>query len=314
MESKSKPTEEKKNLYLGVVDTLNRIFGKHPGYRPVHAKGIICRGSFLPTRDAAAFCRAPHFQHVSTQIIVRFSNFSGNPETPDADDLASPRGMAIRFHLTDGRSTDIVAHSYNGFPVGSVEDFLAFLQALAASTTDSPKPTPLEKFLESHPGARKFIQEPKRTPASFAALPYYGADTFRFLNAGGESHLGRYFICPYEEESYVDPQDASKMPANFLFDELRDRLSREPVMFRLIVQLPGSGDPTSDASYVWQDDRQQVELGTLQIESVDPNSAQVEREMVFDALGAVDGIELADDMLPQERSEAYIVSFERRRQ
>ena len=101
---------------------------------------------------AAAFSKAPHFAK-SVPVLVRFSDPTGVPTLPDADPNASPHGMAIRFTLPDGGITDIVSLSANSFPVATPEDFLAFLQAAAASGPTAAKPTPIEKFLGAHPAA-----------------------------------------------------------------------------------------------------------------------------------------------------------------
>ena len=96
---------------------------------------------------------------------MRFSNFTGLPELPDNDPQSNPRGMAIRFQAPGGTATtDIVAHSYNGFPTSTVEELSAFLRALAASGPTTPDPKPIAKFLESHPAAAKFAQAPKPAP------------------------------------------------------------------------------------------------------------------------------------------------------
>jgi catalase len=174
-----------KNLYEQVIDTLNAIFGSHPGYRPVHAKGIICEGTFRATEQARSLTRASHMQGQSVPIKVRFSNFSGAPVARDSDPMASPHGMAIRFQLEGNASTDIVAQSYNGFPARDAEEFLAFLRALASSGPDAPKPTPLETFLSNHPAARHFVEAPKPAPQSFATTSYYAVDSFRFINREG---------------------------------------------------------------------------------------------------------------------------------
>ena len=52
---------------------------------------------------------------------------------------------------------------------------------------------------------------------------------------------------------------AAKSP-NFLFDELKERIAKAPVAFRLLVQLANPGDPTSDATTVWPDDLQKVRI------------------------------------------------------
>ena len=42
-----------KDLVEQIFDTMLQVPGGKPGYRPVHAKGIVCQGSFVPTREAA---------------------------------------------------------------------------------------------------------------------------------------------------------------------------------------------------------------------------------------------------------------------
>ena len=151
-------------LYEEVIDAFEALFGKHPGFRRAHAKGVVCEGTFSPASAAVDFCRAPHFQGPLVPVTVRFSNFTGLPELPDNDPQSNPRGMSIRFQAPGGATTDIVAHSYNGFPTSTVEELTAFLRALAASCPTTPDPKPIAKFLESHPAAAKFAQAPKPAP------------------------------------------------------------------------------------------------------------------------------------------------------
>ena len=149
----SATSAQKQELYEHIVDAFNAIFGTHPGYRAAHAKGIVCEGTFTPAAAAASLSRAPHFQRDSVPVTVRFSDATGIPTIPDGDPNASPRGLGIKFHLPGGVDSDIVAHSYNGFPVGTAEEFLGFLQALATSGPTAPKPTPIEAFLGTRPRA-----------------------------------------------------------------------------------------------------------------------------------------------------------------
>src|SRR5688572_19379764 len=114
-------------MWEEIVDAINAINGKHPGFRAVHAKGTVCEGSFTPTPEAGELSRAGHFQN-QVKATVRFSNASGNPKTSDAHPIAG-RGMAIKFHLPDGDSTDIVSVPLPIFMVRNAEDFLAFTRA-----------------------------------------------------------------------------------------------------------------------------------------------------------------------------------------
>jgi len=73
-------------------------------------------------------------------VIVRFSNATGVPHIPDGDPHSNPKGMAIRFNLSGGRITDIVANGQNGFPAGTPADFVDFLGSFLATSPESPKP------------------------------------------------------------------------------------------------------------------------------------------------------------------------------
>ena len=187
-----------KDVSEQIVDTMNAIFGKHPGYRAAHAKGIVCEGEFTPAPTAAGLSRAPHLQVQGkpVRVTVRFSDSTGIPTVPDGSPDANPHGLAVRFHLSQGGSTDIVSNAYNGFAVSTAEDFLALLQALAGSGPDAPKPKPIEKFLATHPKAVKAITAPKPTPVSFATEPYFGVNAFLFTNRDGKARYGRYQFRP----------------------------------------------------------------------------------------------------------------------
>ena len=114
-----------------IVDSLTKLAGgPHAGYRANHAKGVVTIGEFVPAPSAASITKAAHLQRTASKVTVRFSNASGVPNIPDANGNGFPKGMAIRFDLPKGVSTDVVVISTNGFPVSTPEDFLSFLKAI----------------------------------------------------------------------------------------------------------------------------------------------------------------------------------------
>src|SRR5271168_1154503 len=155
-------------LSQDLIGALDKLFGLHPGFRPVHAKGIMCSGTFTPAPQAAELTKAPHVQRPSTKVFVRYSNFGGLPTISDTDPHANPRGFAIRFYLAEHVHTDIIGHSHDGFPTRTGEEFLELARALATSGPTAPKPTPLDSFLASHPKARHFFEIANPIPSSFA--------------------------------------------------------------------------------------------------------------------------------------------------
>lgn len=301
-----------KSIHEQLVDALEAVFGVRPGFRPVHAKGVICEGTFQPAREAATLTRAPHARGRPVPVTLRFSDNTGIPAVPDGDPSASPRGLAIRFHLSDGSSTDIVAHSYNGFAVRTPEEFLELLRAVAASSPGTASPTPLEAFLSTHPRARRHVEAPKPIPLSFGTITYYAVDAFRFTNPEGRSRFGRYRIVPAAGEHVLDPAEAAGRGPNFLFEELAERLERSAVEFRILVQLAAADDPVDDASAPWPDDRPAVELGTLRVIRLVAGSDAVQRQLGFDPGRLPDGIEPSGDPLVEARSAVYAIAARRR--
>jgi catalase len=306
------PSDEKLlTLSEDLLQQLQAMFGAHPGLRPAHAKGVLLTGSFTPAAGAAALTRAPHVARPSTPVTVRFSSSTGLPEIPDNDPNANPRGCAIRFHLAPHVHTDIVAHSVDGFPTRTGQEFLEFLKAAAASGISSP--SPIELFLGAHPRALAFVKTPKPFPSSFARETYFGVTAMRFVNGGGAGRYGRYRIEPEAGPEHLDDATAKAMSANYLYDELSQRLAAGPIRFRIRVQLAAAGDIVDDATAHWPEDRPVVEFGTLLLTALAPDNAHEQRTIIFDPIPRVDGIEPSDDPLLELRAAVYLISGRRRR-
>jgi catalase len=254
---------------------------------------------------------APHLQRSTVPVIVRFSNFAGVPDAPDNDALASPRGMAIRFHLPDGSDTDLVSHSFNGFPSQNADQFRELLQAIAASGPTAAKPTALDHYLSTHPAAKHFLTSPKPAPVSYATLPYFGVNAFKFVNARGKVTYGRYRILPVAPAQYLDDAQARAAAPDYLQREIAARIARGPVRFRLVLQVAGKGDHVDDPSVAWPDSRPEVELGTLTLTRLVPDSQAAEKKIVFMPNALPRGIEVEDRMV-DFRAAAYGVSFSKR--
>ena len=294
-----------------LLKQFESIFGAHPGFRPAHAKGAILTGTFSPAPDAAALTRAPHLQQASTPVSVRFSNSTGLPLIPDNNPNANPRGMAIRFHLAERVHTDIIGHSTDGFPTHTGDEFLEFLRAVAASGPS--KPSPIEVYLGSHPAALAFVQAPKPFPSSLALETYFGITAMRFLNKDGVAHYGRYRIVPEAGTHHLSDAEVAARGENFLFDELKERVSSGPISFRVLVQVAGRGDTVDNATIHWPDDRPLIDLGTIALDCPAPANAALQKQLIFDPIPRVDGIEPSADPLLELRAAVYLLSGRRRR-
>ncbi|HTR38762.1 MAG TPA: catalase family peroxidase [Bryobacteraceae bacterium] len=309
------PSDEKL-IQLGneLIHQFDAMFGVHPGFRPAHAKGVLLTGSFTPSAEAASLTRAPHANRASTPVSARFSNGTGLPMIPDNDPNASPRGFALRFNLAEHVHTDIIAHSTDGFPTRTGQEFLDFLRAAVASGPGAPSPSPIDVFLGAHPAALAFIQAPKPSPTSLAKETYFGVTAMRFINKDGLARYGRYRIVPEAGVEHLDDATAKTKGVNYLFDELTERAVKGPIRFHIDVQIAGQGDVVDDATIHWPSDRPVIRFGTVALTAVALNNAAEQQQIIFDPIPRVDGIEPSGDPLLELRAAIYLLSGRRRRQ
>jgi catalase len=300
-------------LSQALIAQFDAIFGMHPGFRPAHAKGVLLTGIFTPSEEAAQLSKAQHFVQPSTPVTVRFSNSTGVPVIPDNDPNANPRGIGIRFHLGERVHTDIIGHSTDGFPTRTGAEFLEFLKALAATAPGAVSPTPLEQFLGAHPAALAFVQAPKPAPQSFATEGYFGVTAMQFSNADGETRFGRYQIVPGAGLAHLSDDETKAKAAEYLFDEIRQRVSGGPIRFAVKAQLADAGDVVDDATMHWPAERQVVTLGTVELTGLVADDAAEQKTIIFDPIPRLEGIAPSDDPLLELRAAVYLISGRRRR-
>jgi catalase len=289
------------------MEVIHGRYGAHEGHRALHAKGVLCRGTFTPTPRAAELTKAAHMR-AAVPATVRLSNGGGDPTVPDyAPDV---RGLAVSFHLPDGSRTDILSQT---IPFFVFKDQEGFFEAVRAG-----KPTPsslvrIPLLAVRHPKfIRTFPQNAKAMlslPASFASRPYYPFHAVKWIDADDGERWVRYTWRPTVDEPDISRSEAKRRGADYLFDELRERLDREPVRMELEAQIAGAGDDPHDPSSVWPDERERVIVGTLEVTAIDPDA---DDGIVFDPMRLTDGIEPSDDPVLRYRPAVYTLSHERR--
>jgi catalase len=296
-----------------LVDGINATYGSHAGHRAVHAKGVLCSGTFTPTDSASALSRAPHFTGPPVRTHVRFSNGGGNPTVPDG--TRDARGMAVKFYLPDGGTSDIVALSLPMFFVRTPEDLLVFNEARRPEPdTGTPNMEKVGAFLADHPetvpAVTAAITHP--APASYAGLTYHSIHAFGFVSADDSVRHGRYHLVPEGGEQTITEEEAAAKPDDYLREELAARLQRGPAVFWLDLQLAADGDPLEDPTAEWPPEREVVRLGRLEITELAFDRERDGDILVFDPTRVPDGIRLTDDKILLARPGAYSVSVARR--
>jgi catalase len=303
-------------MWEEIVDALEAVNGgPHPGFRAVHAKGTVCKGTFTPTPEAKKLSRAAHLQEDPVEATVRFSNASGDPHTSDANPIAG-RGMAVKFHLPGGEATDVVSVPLVVFLVRTPEDFLALTRArIPDPETGQPDPEKLGAYLAEHPETGVALQKglPKLAPTtSFATSDYRALHAFCLVDADGGRHFGRYTWEPEEGPEYLTEEQQQAASRSYLQEEIRQRLAEGIARFTLEFTLANEGDPLDDPTAEWEGEHEVVELGELEVIEVVEEAETPQNPLVFDPMRLPDGIEPSDDPILAARPKAYSVSIERR--
>lgn len=291
------------------IQSIRGAFGSHPGYRALHAKGVVCEGTFTATPGAAALTRAAHMQGRLTKTVVRFSNGSGDPRAPDhAIDL---RGMATSFRLAGDSWTDIVAQTAPRFPTRTAEQFLELLEALA------PGPAKLWRlplFLRRHPEVAKALPgllQASRPPRSYATCTYHAIHAFAWTAGDGRRRHVRYRWVPLAGVARLSLRELWGCSADYLQEELILRLARGPVRFMLELQVAADGDDVDHPVTAWPSTRPTVDAGSLEITAIVGADAALD-DIAFDPTRLTDGIAATRDPILAFRPCVYELSAKQR--
>jgi len=158
-----------------------------------------------------------------------------------------------------------------------------------------------------------FVQAPKPIPTSFGKESFFAVSAFRFINADDVSRYGRYRLLPVAGNEYLNEAEATMQTPNFLFDEIKERVAKEPVKFRIVVQLAQDGDTVDDATVRWPEARPQFMFGEISLTEIAPDNATKQQHIIFDPIPRVDGIEASADPLFEPRANIYLMAGRRRR-
>lgn len=337
------------DLVQHIVEALD-IEGGSTQRRPVHTIGVGAAGVFEPSSVAREFCTAPHFISPRTRVTMRFSNGIGLVQPHDG--WSDVRGMAVRFHLPEGATTDLIAMTLPVFFAPTPETFLHF--ARAARPAPCARQSAWQKILsylnlrlplpDPYPGQTSRPNEPATAyadthdwakpavldasaigaPVSYVRAAYHAVHSFIATGATGHSHYVRFTWQPvagvlkmgpgerYEDGVVVADPDAVPVDS-YLAQDLADRLDKGIERFTLMMTIGEAGDDFHDSTRRWPLHRRRIMMGTLTIEKlVDDQDAQCEKLSFNPCNLPHEGLRASDDPVLALRREAYIYSSHRR--
>jgi catalase len=297
------------------VDATYGVYGgRHPGCRALHAKGVVCRGTFRAAPAASELTTATHMSGTPVAATVRFSKGSGDPTWPDA--ATDTRGMAVKFHLPSGEATDIVAATMPSFFVRRPEDFIPLLHALTPRRGTARKLNPLRliAFVARHPESLRVVWSSItiKPALSFATTRYDALHAYRWVDPAGTVRHVRYRWIPEDGEVHISRAEGGRRSHDYLQEEIAERLRSGPARFTLELQIAADGDPVDDPTAVWPPSRETRAVGTLSVESMERDRDETRDTLVMDPTRVTAGVELSDDPVLRFRRQAYAVSAGRR--
>jgi catalase len=118
---------------------------------------------------------------------------------------------------------------------------------------------------------------------------------------------------PEAGNHHLSEAEAAARGENFLFDELKERISSGPISFRVLVQVASDEDTVDDATIHWPENRPLADFGTVVLNSLVTDNDSEQKQIIFDPIPRVDGIEPSKDPLLELRAAVYLISGRRRR-
>ncbi|WP_263356740.1 catalase family peroxidase [Acidicapsa ligni] len=290
-----------------IVASLAPPGGPALGHRRNHAKGICFTGTFDANGEGSTLSKAPVFVKGEYPVVGRFNLATANANAEDA--MVRVRGLGIQITATDGQQWRSAMIDPPIFPVSTPQDFYD-LQIAAASKA----PDAMKSFIGKHPGFLTFLGWAKTAPwtESYAEERYNSLDSFLFVDGSGAKHPIRWSFIPEAQPVSITPQELAKRGPDFLEQEITQRVAAGAQHWSVVVTVANPGDPTADPNKAWPADRQTVNVGTLNVQQVQPERDGPCRDINFDPTVLPAGITTSDDPFPAARSAAYAQSYNSR--
>ena len=293
--------------------------------RVVHARGVTAFGVFeadgtVGDEPIARYTRAKLFSEKGkkTDVALRFSTVAGGR---DSSEMArDPRGFAVKFYTEDG-NWDLVGNNLGIFFIRDAIKFPDFIHS------QKPDPVTFEAsvaqrafdFFSQTPEAMHMISlvfSPRGIPASYRHMQGFGVNTYKWVNAAGETQLVKYHWLPKQDVKSLTAVEASAVQAQTLGAHTKDLYDAIEAgdfpHWELHVQLMDDHDHPEldfdplDDTKVWPEEVFPLrKIGTMTLNRM-PENFFVENEQIAFGTGVlVDGLDFSDDKMLVGRTFSY---------
>ncbi|ADB74810.1 catalase [Geodermatophilus obscurus] len=292
--------------------------------RVVHARGFVAYGEFEATgkwgdEPIERYTRAKLFNAPGkkTDLAIRFSSVIGGRDSSEA--ARDPRGFAVKFYTEDG-NWDIVG---NNLAVFFIRDAIKFPDVIHSLKPDPitfrQEPARIFDFMSQTPEAMHMLVNlfsPRGIPSDYRHMQGFGVNTYKWVNAQGETVLVKYHWIPKQGVKSLTAADAAAIQANDLghaSKDLYEAIERGDFpQWDLYVQMMSDDehpeldfDPLDDTK-VWPENEFEPKLvGTMTLNRNITDHHNENEQSAFGTGVLVDGLDFSDDKMLVGRTFSY---------
>ncbi|MCC9178216.1 catalase [Arthrobacter sp. zg-Y750] len=292
--------------------------------RVVHARGFVAYGEFEASgkwgdEPIAKYTRAKLFSEPGkkTDVAIRFSSVIGGRDSSEA--ARDPRGFAIKFYTEDG-NWDLVGNNLGVFFIRDAIKFPDVIHSLKPDPiTFRQESARIFDFMSQTPEAMHMLVNlfsPRGIPADYRHMQGFGVNTYRWVNAQGESKLVKYHWLPQQGVKSLTEEDAANIQANDLghaSKDLYEAIERgDYPKWDLYVQLMDDNDhpeldfdPLDDTKTWPEQEFEPKYVGTMTLNRNVTDHHNENEQIAFGTGVLVDGLEFSDDKMLVGRTFSY---------
>ncbi len=292
--------------------------------RVVHARGFVCYGEFEATgmigdEPASKYTRAKLFQEQGKKapLAIRFSTVIGGRDSSEV--ARDPRGFAVKFYTEDG-NWDLVGNNLAVFFIRDAIKFPDVIHSLKPDpVTFRQEPNRIFDFMSQTPESMHMLTHlfsPRGIPASYRHMEGFGVNTYKMVNAQGDTVLVKYHFHPRCGVASLTAAEAEKVQGKDLGSaskDLYEAIERgEFPQWDMFVQIMEDHehpeldwDPLDDTK-IWPEN--QFPLRKIGVMTLNRNVEDHHNENEQIAMGTgvlVDGLDFSDDKMLVGRTFSY---------
>ena len=292
--------------------------------RVVHARGFVAYGEFEATgkigdEPASKYTRAKIFQAAGkkTPLAIRFSTVIGGRDSSEV--ARDPRGFAVKFYTEDG-NWDLVG---NNLPVFFIRDAIKFPDVIHALKPDPvtfrQEANRIFDFMSRTPESMHMLTHlfsPRGIPANYRHMQGFGVNTYKMVNADGQTVIVKYHFHPRCGVACLTADDAATVQGKDLGSASKDLYEaierKDYPQWDVYVQTMEDHDHPElewdplDDTKIWPED--EFPLRKIGVMTLNRNVSDHHAENEQIAMGTgvlVDGLDFSDDKMLVGRTFSY---------